>query len=84
MITITSFVCLFKGALKRGNKTTKKDMKYFDKDAFIADVTGICCKQGLNETDDADILVTCWSSLFSSTIDKHAHIKSTFVSERYC
>ena len=37
----------------------------------------------MNETDDVDILVTHWSSLLSSIFDKHAPVKSIWVSEKY-
>ena len=71
--------------MKKDSKIVQtRSMKNFDKDAFLADVTGICWEQGLNETDDVDILVAHWSSLFSSIIDNHAPLKSIRVSERYC
>ena len=75
----------FEGALKKDHKVvTTRSMKNFDKDAFLADVADICWEQGLNETDDINVLVTQWSTLFSLIIDKHAPIKSLRVSERYC
>ena len=33
-------------------------MKNINKDAFVADVAGICWEQGLKDTVDVDILVT--------------------------
>ena len=42
----------------------------------------MCWEQGLNDTDDVDILVIHWSSLFFSIVDKHAPIKSIRVSEK--
>ena len=75
----------FEGALKKDSKIVQtRSMKNFDKDAFLANVAGICWKQGLNETDDVNILVAHWSSLFSSIIDKHVPTMSIRVSERYC
>ena len=75
----------FEGALRKDHKViTTRSMKNFDKDAFLADVAGICWEQGLNEKDDINVLVTQWSTLFSFIIDKHAPIKSLRVSERYC
>ena len=75
----------FEGAVKKDNKViTTRSMKNFDKDAFLADVAGICWERGFDETDDVNVLVTQWSTLFSLTIDKHAPIKSLRVSERYC
>ena len=59
-------------------------MKNFDKDAFLADVAGICWERGFDETDDVNVLVTQWSTLFSLIIDKYAPIKTLRASERYC
>ena len=75
----------FEGAEKKDHKViTTRSMKNFDKDAFLADVAGICWERGFDETDDVNVLVTQWSMLFSLIIDKHAPIKSWRVSERYC
>ena len=75
----------FEGAVKKDDKViTTRSMKNFDKDAFLADVAGICWERGFDETDDVNVLVTQWSTLFSLIIDKHAPIKSLRVSERYC
>ena len=75
----------FEGALKKDHKViTTRSMKNFDKDAFLADVAGICWEQGFSETDDVNVLVTQWSTLFSLIIDKHAPIKTLRVSENYC
>ena len=75
----------FEGALKKEHKVvTTRSMKNFDKDAFLADVAGICWERGFDETDDGNVLVTQWSTLFSLIIDKHAPIKTLRVSERYC
>ena len=75
----------FESALKKDHKViTTRSMKNFDKDAFLADVAGICWEQGFSETDDVNVLVTQWSTLFSLIIDKHAPIKALRVSEKYC
>ena len=63
---------------------TTRSMKNFDKDAFLADVASICWEQGFSETDDVNVLVTQWSTLFSLIIDKHVPIKTLRVSEKYC
>ena len=49
-------VCKFEGALKRD--CSNQSMKNFIKDAFFADVAGICWEQGLKDTVDVYILVT--------------------------
>ena len=51
---------------------TTRSVKNFDKDAFLADVAGICWEQGFSETDNVNVLVIQWSTLFSLIIDKHA------------
>ena len=59
------FVRKFEGVLKKDSKiVTTRSMKIFDKDACLTDVAEIGWEQGLNETDDVDILVTYWSFLF--------------------
>ena len=75
----------FNGAVEKGHKmiNTRK-MKNFDKEAFLADVSGICWEQMFSETDDINALVNYWSSLFSLIIDKHAPITEMRVSEKYC
>ena len=44
-------------------KTRK--MKNFNEEAFLADVSGICWEQMLNETDDINFLVNNWSNVLS-------------------
>ena len=80
----------FNGAVEKGHKMIKtRKMKNFNEEAFLADVSGICWEQVLNETDDIDVLVSNWSNLFSLVIEKHAPM-TTFpmttmrVSEKYC
>ena len=73
------------GAVEKGHKMIKtRKMKNFDKEAFLADVSGICWEQMFSETDDINALVNYWSSLFSLIIDKHAPITEMRVSEKYC
>ena len=38
----------------------------------------------LKDTDDINVLVNNWSSLFSLIIDKHAPIAELRVSEKFC
>ena len=75
----------FNGAVEKGHKMIKtRKMKNFDKEAFLADVSGICWEQMFSETDDINALVNYWSSFFSLIIDKHAPITEMRVSEKYC
>ena len=82
---LVSCVRKFEGAIKKNSKIVQtRSMKNFDKDAFLNDVAVLYWQQGLNETDDVDILVAHCSSMFSSIIDNHASINFIRVSERYC
>ena len=65
----------FIGPVEKSYKRIKtRKMKNFDKEAFFADVSGICWEQKFSETDDINALGDNWSSLFSLIIDKHAPI----------
>ena len=56
----------FNGAIEKGHKVIKtRKMRNFNKEAFLADVSGICWEQMLNETDDINVLVNNWSNLLS-------------------
>ena len=75
----------FSGAVEKDHKVIKtRNMKNFNEDAFLADVSGICWELLLTETDDIKTLVNNWSNLFSLIIDKHAPITEMHVSEKYC
>ena len=75
----------FRGGVEKNHKMiTTRSMKYFEENAFLSDVAGICWENALSQTDDIDVLVKDFSELFSLIIDKHAPIKSLRVSERYC
>ena len=75
----------FNGAVEKGHKMIKtRKMKNFNEDAFLADVSGICWEHMLTETDDINILVNHWSTLFSLIIEKHAPMTEMRVSEKYC
>ena len=58
-------------------------MNNFDENAFLADVSNIYWEGTLSETDDVNVLIHMWSTLFSSVIDKHAPLKSLRISEKY-
>ena len=75
----------FNGAVEKGHKMIKtRKMKNFNEEAFLADVSGICWEQMVNETDDINLLVNHWSNWFSMIIEKHAPIVEMRVSEKYC
>ena len=75
----------FNGAVEKGHKMIKtRKMNIFSEEAFLADVSGICWEQLLNETDDIDVLLCNWSNLFSLIVEKHAPMTEMRVSEKYC
>ena len=54
----------FNGAVEKGHNVIKtRKMKNFNKDVFLADVSGICWERMLYETDDIDVRVSNWSNL---------------------
>ncbi len=59
-------------------------MKTSNKEAILANVSGICWEQMLIETVDIDVLVSNWSKVFSLIIDKYAPITEMHISEKYC
>ena len=75
----------FNGAVEKDHKVIKtRNMKNFNEEAFLADVSGICWDQMLGETDDINVLVNKWSKLLSLNMDKHAPIAEMPVSEKFC
>ena len=75
----------FHGALQKDRKIIKtRSMKHLDENAFLADVSNIWLEGALGETDDVNVLVQKWSTLFSLIIDRHTPLKSSKVSEKYC
>ena len=75
----------FNGAVAKDHKKIKtRNMKNSSENQFLYDVSDICWGQFFHQTDDIDILVNNWSSLFSFLIEKHAPLKEIRVSERYC
>ena len=75
----------FNGAVEKGHKMIKtQKMKTSNKEAILANVSGICWEQMLIETVDIDVLVSNWSKVFSLIIDKYAPITEMHISEKYC
>ena len=69
----------------KDHKTIKTGrMKNFSEQMFLTDVASINWIRALGQTDDINILVSNWSSLFSSVIDKHAPVQKMRVSDKYC
>ena len=59
-------------------------MKNFNEQMFLNDVASIYWIRALSQTDDINILVRNWSSLFSLVIEKHAPVQTMRVSDKYC
>ena len=75
----------FEGGVIKDHKTIKtRRMKNFNEQMFLNDVASINWIRALGQTDDINILVRNWSSLFSSVIEKHAHVQTMRVSDKYC
>ena len=49
-----------------------RNMKHFNESAFLADISRIDWELVVNKTDDVNVVVEEWSSLFSAVIEKHA------------
>ena len=79
--------CLRKlnGARRKDHKVIKaRSMKNFDEAAFLADVSQINWDRVVGRPVDINVFFDDWSNLFSMIIYKHAPIRSTRVSEKYC
>ena len=61
-----------------------KNDENFSEEAFLNDVASVDWEQVLGHSDNSNVLVTNWSSIFSAIIEKHAPLKQIRVSERYC
>ena len=59
-------------------------MKNFNEQMFLNDVASINWLRALGQTDDINIVVSNWSNLFSSIIEKHAPVQKMRVSDKYC
>ena len=78
------FVRKFNGNLKKDHKNIRaRIMKKFSEEAFSNDVASIDWEQVLGHSDDINVLVNNWSSIFSAIIEKHAPLRQIRVSERY-
>ena len=65
----------FEGGVIKDHKMIKTQrMKNFNEQMFLSDIASIKWLRALSQTDDINILVSHWSDLFSSVIEKHAPI----------
>ena len=80
-------ICVRKieGGVIKDHKTIKtRRMKNFNEQMFLNDVASINWLRALGQTDDINIVVSNWSNLFSSIIEKHAPVQKMQVSDKYC
>ena len=61
-----------------------RNMKHFDKNAFLRDIYSIRCNQVVNKTDNVGVMIKEWTSLLSAVMEKHAPIREVRVSDRNC
>ena len=75
----------FEGGVIKDHKTIKtRRIKNFNEQMFLNDVASINWLRALGQTDDINIVVSNWSNLFSSIIEKHAPVQKMRVSDKYC
>lgn len=59
-------------------------MKNFREDPFLAEISTIQWRFILSQTDDVDILIEEWATLFNIVIEKNAPMREIRVSDKYC
>ena len=78
-------ICKFNGNLKKNHKNIRtRMMKNFLEEAFLNDVATMDWEQVLGHSDDINVLVNNWSSIFFVVIENHAPLRQIRASERYC
>ncbi len=75
----------FRGASKKQHKhISTRQMKNFDQNKFVNDLLEVDWKGIVQNTDDIDVVVNNWTSIFSLILEKHAPIRERRVSEKFC
>ena len=59
-------------------------MKNFSKSEFLHDLQKIDWKGIVTHTDDVNIIVEQWTTMFSLVLEKHTPLRNRRVSERFC
>ena len=59
-----------------------RNMKKFNHEAFIADVSRVCWENVVSKSSDINVIIREWSSVFSAIIEKHAPIREIRVSDK--
>ena len=59
-----------------------RNMKHLNKSAFLVDISSISWELVVNKTDNVNVMVEEWLSIFSEVKEKHPPIRETRVSDR--
>ena len=78
------FVSSKVGVIKDHKTIKMRRMNSFNEQMLLNDVASINWLRALCQTDDINILVSNWSNLFSSVIEKHAPVQEMRVSDKNC
>ena len=75
----------FRGASKKQHKLiSTRQMKNFDQTRFVNDLLEVDWEGIVQNTDDIDVVINNWTSIFSLILEKHAPIRERRVSENFC
>ena len=59
-------------------------MKNFDQASFVDDLLEVDWKGFVENSDDIDVVINNWTSIFSLILEKHAPMRERRVSEKFC
>ena len=59
-------------------------MKNVDQTEFLKDLVGVDWRGILRNTDDTNVIVNTWTSIFSLILEKHAPTCNRRVSDKFC
>ena len=75
----------FRGASKKQHKyISTRQMKNFDQTKFVNDLLEVDWNGIVQNTDDIDVVINNWTSIFSLILERHAPIRERRVSEKFC
>ena len=75
----------FWGACKKQHKhISTRQMKNFDQASFVDDLLEVDWKGFVENSDDIDVVINNWTSIFSLILEKHAPMRERRVSEKFC
>ena len=75
----------FRGACKKQHKhISTPQMKNFDQASFVDDLLEVDWKGFVENSDDIDVVINNWTSIFSLILEKHAPMRERRISEKFC